>query len=62
MPDPLSLPAAARALGVCESSVRNWIKQGELPAMKVGPAPGRYRIERHDLDRVRQPVTPDLTR
>lgn len=40
----LSLPQAARELGVCESTVRRWIKGGVLPALVVGPG-RRYRVE-----------------
>lgn len=39
----LSLPGVARRLSVSESSVRRWIKSGDLPAKRVGPG-GRYRI------------------
>ena len=48
----VSLPQAARELGVCESSVRRWIKAGELPAVMVGPG-RRYRIDVVDLARLR---------
>jgi excisionase family DNA binding protein len=52
---PLSLPQVARELGVCESSVRRWVRTGILPAVVVGPAK-RYRIDPGDLDLVRQPA------
>lgn len=42
---PYTLPDVARFLNVSESSVRRWIKSGELPAIRVGPG-GRYRITR----------------
>jgi excisionase family DNA binding protein len=52
----LSLPQAARELGVAESSIRRWIRSGELFAVKVGPG-RRYRIDPADLARLR--VGPD---
>ncbi|NJD28171.1 MAG: helix-turn-helix domain-containing protein [Chloroflexi bacterium] len=50
-----SLPEAARELGIHESTVRRWIKAGLLPADRIGPG-RRYRIARHDLDRLRKSV------
>ena len=55
---PVSIPQAARELGVCESSVRRWIRSGVLPAETVGPG-RRYRIGFADLDELRHRVTPD---
>lgn len=45
----LTLPQAAAYLGVHEKTVRRWVKDGRLAAMRVGVA-GRYRIARADLD------------
>jgi excisionase family DNA binding protein len=55
----VSLPQAARELGVCESSIRRWIKAGDLPAMVVGPG-RRYRIDTADLAQMR--VQPEIVR
>ena len=52
-PSLVSLPQAARELAVAESTIRRWIKDGELPAIKVGPA-GRYKIELGDLYALRR--------
>lgn len=45
----LTLPQAAAYLGVHEKTVRRWIKDGRIAAVRVGVA-GRYRIARSDLD------------
>ena len=45
----LTLPQAAAYLGVHEKTVRRWIKDGRVAAVRVGVA-GRYRIDRADLD------------
>ncbi len=47
---PLSARAAADVLGVNERTVRRWIDQGELVAVKVR---GAYRIPPEDIDRAR---------
>jgi excisionase family DNA binding protein len=47
----LSLPEAAAELAVSQSTIRRWIKTGDLPARKVGLGGGRFRISRDDLDR-----------
>lgn len=38
-----TLPEVARRLHVSESSIRRWIRTGDLPATRIGPG-GRYRI------------------
>ena len=32
----LKVPEAAEALGVCERNIRNWIRDGQLPAIQPG--------------------------
>lgn len=43
-----TLPEVARRLNVSESSVRRWIKSGDLSATRVGPG-GRFRISQAAL-------------
>jgi excisionase family DNA binding protein len=43
----MTLPEAARYLGVSEDSIRRWIKDDKLPAVKLA---GKYRISPSDLD------------
>lgn len=45
----LTLKEAGAYLGVSHETVRLWIADGRLPALRLGPA-GRYRINRADLD------------
>jgi excisionase family DNA binding protein len=45
----LTLRQAAIYLGVHDETIRRWIKDGRLPAVKVGIA-GHYRVRRDDLD------------
>jgi excisionase family DNA binding protein len=52
MPKPssfLTVPVIASELGVTEVTVRTWIREGRLPAIKAGRA---YRVRREDLDRM----------
>lgn len=55
VPKHLTLPQAADVLAVSEHSVRNWIKDGSLPAFRVGPG-GHFRIAEPDLAAFRKPV------
>src|SRR5919106_891989 len=45
----LTIPQAARYLGVSRSSVYRWVNEARLPVLRVGPA-GRLRVERQALD------------
>jgi excisionase family DNA binding protein len=45
----------AEALRVSENTVRQMIKRGELPAVKVGKS---YRIKQSDIDALLQTYTP----
>jgi excisionase family DNA binding protein len=45
----LTVAEVAKLLKLNEQTVRNWIDQGSLPALKVGR---RVRIRRSDLERV----------
>ena len=50
MEDPfVTVPEIAGELGVTEVSVRTWIRQGRLRAIKAGRS---YRVRRSDLDRM----------
>ena len=58
----LSIAAAAAHLGLSSATIRRWIDQGALPAVKVGPKPRgsqrdnrpvRVRVE--DLNRIIEP-------
>jgi excisionase family DNA binding protein len=50
MDDPfVTVREIARELGVTEVSVRIWIREGRLPAIRAGRA---YRVRRSDLDRM----------
>ena len=44
---------AATKLGVTSQTVRLWIQEGKLPAIKVG---SRYRIKEDDLSKVMAPT------
>ena len=44
---------AATKLGVTSQTVRLWIQEGKLPAIKVG---SRYRIKEDDLSKVLAPT------
>jgi len=47
----------ARALGVSPVTVRNWTKQGRIPALRIGSQTARYDLE-EVIEAVRQPVKP----
>ena len=50
MEDPfVTVPEIAGELGVTQVSVRTWIRQGRLRAIKAGRS---YRVRRSDLDRM----------
>jgi excisionase family DNA binding protein len=46
----LRTPEAAKYLGVHEETVRRWVREGEIPAAKLGNR-GGFRFKRGDLDR-----------
>ncbi|CAA9580482.1 MAG: hypothetical protein AVDCRST_MAG49-4711 [uncultured Thermomicrobiales bacterium] len=54
--DLLTIPEAAEVLKVSAVTVSRYLKQGRLPAFRVGPR--AVRIRRADLDRVLLPTTP----
>jgi len=43
----------AKAFKVKPKTVRRWIKEGRLPAFRLGGR-GRWRIEKSDVDRLRE--------
>jgi excisionase family DNA binding protein len=45
----LKVPEAAEALGVCERTIRNWIRDGQLPAIQPGGKGHTVRISERDL-------------
>jgi excisionase family DNA binding protein len=54
-PDPEIRPsAAAKLLGVNQTTVRLWIREGLLPARKTRPDGGHYRLRRADVEALRQ--------
>ncbi len=52
----LSVPEAARLLGISRTTVSRWIGAGKLPAYRVGPK--NIRIKKEDLEKVVQPARP----
>ncbi len=49
MPDPfMTVPEIAQELRYTEATVRNWIRQGKLPAIRATNR--EYRVRRSDLD------------
>ncbi len=50
----LTVPQAAEVLKVSAVTVSRWLKQGRLPAYRVGPR--AVRIRREDIDRVLAPA------
>jgi excisionase family DNA binding protein len=52
----IRVPQAAKRMNVANSTVREWIASGRLPAVKVA---GRLRVDPADLDRLAEPVTPN---
>ena len=53
----VSVPAAARELGVSRASVYRWIHRGDVSAVRVGPS--SLRIRREDVDALVAPLTHD---
>jgi excisionase family DNA binding protein len=51
----IRLPQAAKRLRTPERTLRNWLAEGRLPAVRVG---GRLRVYPADLDKLVTPVTP----
>jgi excisionase family DNA binding protein len=45
----VTVPQIARELGVTEVSVRTWIREGRLRAIKAGRS---YRVRRSDLEKM----------
>jgi excisionase family DNA binding protein len=45
----LKVPEAAEALGVSERTIRNWIRDGQLPAIQPGGKGHTVRISERDL-------------
>ena len=52
----LNLVEAGQYLGVSEGSIRRWISDGRLSAVRVGPRLVKVRLE--DLDLLVQPIIP----
>src|SRR5438067_1635599 len=52
--DYVTVPEAARLLGVSESTIWRWIDRGDLPASRFGRR--KVRIKREDLGRVVRPA------
>lgn len=53
--DGLSINEAAKQLGVHAQTVRNWIRNGQLPVTRFGPNRGVIRIHPEDIERMRRP-------
>ena len=51
----LTVAEVAEMLKLNQQTVRNWIDQGSLPAVRVGR---RVRIRRADLNRLLEPTSP----
>src|SRR5215211_5666680 len=56
--DLLTMREAAELLRVSEVTVARWLKQGRLPAYRVGPR--AVRVRRADVERMVEPVSPRL--
>ena len=52
----LSVAEAATRLRVAQSTIRRWIREGDLPAYRLGRR--RVGLKRGDLDRLVKPVRP----
>jgi excisionase family DNA binding protein len=57
--DLLTLPEAAKLLKVSTVTLGRWLKDGRLPAYRVGPR--AVRIRRQDLDAMLTPARPQAT-
>jgi excisionase family DNA binding protein len=55
--DYLTVTEAAALLRVAPSTIRRWIREGDLPAYRLGRR--RVGLRRHDLARLIKPVRPD---
>lgn len=53
-PELIGLPEAAERCGVHYRTVRRWIADGKLPAVRVGPK--LLKVNASDLERVLSPV------
>jgi excisionase family DNA binding protein len=51
---PMTVSAAARAIGVTTRTIRRWIADQKLPAARAGEH-GRLRIPREAVERLTQP-------
>ncbi len=56
LPENITRTQAARAAAVSDYTISDWIKQGRLPAWRVGK---RYVIRRDDLAALLNPVEPN---
>jgi excisionase family DNA binding protein len=52
--DEMSPSEAAKLLGVDQTTVRLWVRQGLLPARRTRPDGGWWRIRREDVEALRQ--------
>lgn len=46
----ISIQQAAKELNVCEKTIRNYIKNGQIKAVKIG---GLYRISEEEIKRLK---------
>ncbi len=53
MSETITVREAAEICRVEERTIRDWIKQGKLKAMRLGK---RYRLERADVEALFQPI------
>jgi excisionase family DNA binding protein len=56
----ISTGAAARLAGVHSTTIWRAIREGELPATRLGPH-GHYRVARQELEAWLQPTTEEKT-
>jgi len=52
MPDFLNIEEAARVLRICGNSVREGIRRGNIPSVRVGVGRGRLLVPRLALERL----------
>lgn len=55
MNDFLKIKDVGYMFGVTHQTIRNWIKAGRLPVVKLGPK--TFRVRQSDVDRLVQQVT-----